>query len=92
MLPEELSMRKLMVIIAAIAVLTTPAYAQGRGKGSKPQENSQQSEDKKKKAAEAEKAYKDALHSIPEQKPSDPWAQMRQPPKMTAPASSSLSR
>jgi hypothetical protein len=73
----EARMRKLMVVLAAIAVLTAPVYAQGRGKGSKRPENSQQSEDKKKKEAAAEKAYKDALHAIPEQKVSDPWAKMR---------------
>jgi hypothetical protein len=39
--------------------------------------NTQQTEDKKEKDAAAEKAYKDALKSIPEQKISDPWARMR---------------
>ena len=72
-------MRKLTVMLAAIAVLTAPAYAHARGKGSKRPENSQQSDEKKKRDAAAEKVYKDALHSVPEQKPSDPWAQMRQP-------------
>jgi hypothetical protein len=85
-------MRKLMAMLAAISVLTAPAFAQGRGKGSKHPENAQQTEDKKKKDAEAEQAYKDALRSIPEQKPSDPWAQMRKPAKVIAPANSSSSR
>ena len=70
-------MQKLIVVMAAIALLTAPAHAQSRGKGSKRSDNSQQTEDKKKKNAAAEKAYKDALHSIPEQKISDPWAKMR---------------
>jgi phage head maturation protease len=70
-------MRKLIGVLAAFTVLTAPAYAQARGKGSKRPENTQQSEDKKKKDAAAEKAYKDALHRIPEQKVSDPWAKMR---------------
>jgi hypothetical protein len=71
-------MRKLIIALAAIAVLTVPAHAQSRGKGgSKQSENSQQTDDKKQKKAAAEKAYKDALKSIPEQKTSDPWANMR---------------
>jgi hypothetical protein len=70
-------MRKLIVALVGIAVLTAPAHAQSRGKGSKPSENSQQTDDKKQKKAAADKAYKDALHSIPEQKNSDPWAKMR---------------
>ena len=70
-------MRKLIVALATIAVLTAPGPAQSRGKGTKPSDNSQQTEDKKKKDAAAEKAYKDALRSIPEQKNSDPWAKMR---------------
>jgi phage head maturation protease len=73
----EARMRKLVVALAAIAVLTAPAHAQSRGKGSKRSENSQQTDDKKQKKAAAEKAYKDALHSVPEQKNSDPWAKMR---------------
>lgn len=73
----EARMFKLMVVLAAIAVLAAPAQAQARGKGSKRPENAQQTDEKKKKDAAAEKAYKDALHSIPEQKTSDPWAKVR---------------
>jgi hypothetical protein len=70
-------MRKLFVALAAAVMLMAPAQAQSRGKGSKPAENSQQTTEQKQKKAAAEKAYKDALHSIPEQKSSDPWAKMR---------------
>ncbi len=70
-------MRRLIVALATLAALSLPAHAQSRGKGSKRPEAAQQSEDKKKKNAAAEKAYKDALHSIPEQKVSDPWAKLR---------------
>jgi phage head maturation protease len=70
-------MRKFIVTLAAITLLTAPAYAQSRGKGSKRSDSSQQTEDQKKKNAAAEKAYKDALHRIPEQKISDPWGNMR---------------
>ena len=70
-------MRRLIVSLAAVTLLISPAFAQSRGKGSKAPDSSQQTEDKKKAKAAAEKAYKDALHSIPEQKPTDPWAKMR---------------
>ena len=70
-------MRKLIMMFAAIAVLGVPAHAQSRGKGSKHSDNSQQTDDQKQKKAAAEKAYKDALRTIPEQKNSDPWAKMR---------------
>ena len=69
-------MRKFVVMLAAIAVLGAPAYAQSRGK-TKQSDNSQQTDDQKQKKAAAEKAYKDALRTIPEQKNSDPWAKMR---------------
>ena len=73
-------MRKLVVVLAAIAVLGTPAHAQSRVTGSRHTDNSPQTDDRKQKKAAAEKAYKaykDALRTIPEQKNSDPWAKMR---------------
>jgi hypothetical protein len=71
-------MRGVIAGLAAIVLLISPAFAQSRGKGgSKRPDNSQQTEEKKKKDAAAEKAYKDALRSIPDQKPSDPWAKLR---------------
>jgi hypothetical protein len=71
-------MHKVIAGLAAMVLLISPAYAQSRGKGgSKNADNSQQTEDKKKKEAASEKAYKDALHSIPDQKAPDPWAKMR---------------
>jgi len=70
-------MRKFIVALTATALLAAPAYAQSRGKGSKRPEPSQQTEDKKKKDAAAEKAYKDALRAIPDNKISDPWTNMR---------------
>ena len=71
-------MHRVIAGLAAIVLLISPAYAQSRGKGgSKRPDSSQQTEDKKKKEAAADKAYKDALRSIPDQKVSDPWAKMR---------------
>ena len=71
----ESPMRIFVIALAAIALLTAPVHA--RGKGSKNSEATQQTEAQKKKNVEAEKAYKDALRSIPEQKVSDPWAKVR---------------
>jgi hypothetical protein len=70
-------MRKLVIAMAAVALVTAPAYAQSRGKGGKHSGAEQQSPDQKKKAAEAEAAYKNALKQIPDQKPGDPWSNMR---------------
>ena len=70
-------MHRVIAGLAAIVLLISPAYAQSRGKGSKRPDSSQQTEDKKKKEAAADKAYKDALRSIPDQKVSDPWSKMR---------------
>jgi hypothetical protein len=70
-------MHKFLVALTAAALLTAPAYAQSRGKGSRRSESNQQTEDKKKRDAAAEKAYKDALRRIPDQKVSDPWTHMR---------------
>jgi hypothetical protein len=70
-------MRIVVIALATIAILTAPAYAQGRGKASKASNGGQQTEEQKKKATQAEKAYKDALGKIPEQKTSDPWANVR---------------
>jgi hypothetical protein len=55
----------------------SPAFAEGRGKGGKRGDSDQHSEEIKKKNAQIEQAYKDALKKIPDQKPSDPWANIR---------------
>ena len=70
-------MRSVIASLAVIVLLISPAYAQGRGKGSKRPDSGQQTQDKTQKNAAAEQAYKDALRSIPNQKVSDPWANMR---------------
>ena len=70
-------MHKFIVALITAALLVAPAHAQSRGKGSKRSETNQQTEDKKKRDAEAEKAYKNALKSIPDKKISDPWTNMR---------------
>jgi hypothetical protein len=79
-------MRRLIVTLSAIGLLISSANAQSLGAtqrlgtystDSKAPDSSHSTEDKKKEKAAAAKAYKDALHSVPEQKLSDPWAKMR---------------
>jgi hypothetical protein len=69
-------MRTLVIALASIALLTAPAYAQMRGKGSRHAGSEQQSAEKKKATAESEKAYSAALGSLPDKK-YDPWREMR---------------
>jgi hypothetical protein len=68
------------IILAAImlALVALPAQAQHMRGNRKPTEAQQQQNlEKKKKSREAERAYKDALDKIPNQKPADPWGNMR---------------
>ncbi len=72
-------MRTVVIALAATAVLIAPAHAQmrgGKGGGKHSAAQQQQSAEQKQKAAAAEKAYKDALDRIPDQK-YDPWAHQR---------------
>jgi hypothetical protein len=73
-------MKFFLIALTTIAVLTTQASAQGRGRGGKGAKPGQQSEqrtaEQKKREADAEKAYKAALDKIPNKK-SDPWENMR---------------
>jgi hypothetical protein len=68
--------RLMRVVLAAmmIALLAIPAHARGkRDSGAKPPSSA----DQQKKSREEEKAYKDALGRIPNQKPVDPWSKVR---------------
>ena len=67
---------RIVLVALMIALLAMPASARGRGGKTDPAA-AQQSAEQKKKAAEQEKAYKNALDQIPVQKPADPWAKMR---------------
>jgi hypothetical protein len=64
------------VVLAALTVvlLAIPAHARGK---QRPGAEPQQAADRQKKSREEEKAYKDALGRIPNQKPADPWNKMR---------------
>ena len=75
-------MRRVMVTIAAITLLTAPAFAQGRpGAKSAPPEPAKVNQDQKAPVVE-EKDYKAALDKIPNatEKP-DPWGNVRAAPK-----------
>ena len=64
-----------IVLIALMAVLLViPVHARGkRNSGAQPQ----QTADQQKKSREEEKAYKETLKRIPDQKPGDPWGKVR---------------
>jgi hypothetical protein len=70
-------MKRMVLAIMAVAILTTPAFSEGRGKGTKKAGSDLQPQEQRKKDVELEKAYKAALKKIPDQKPSDPWTNMR---------------
>jgi ribosomal protein L9 len=65
---------RIFLAAAIVLSLAIPAQARGMKRGS---EQTQQSGDKQKKSREEEKAYKDALRRIPNQKPADPWGKIR---------------
>jgi len=56
------------------STLIVPATARG---GRQQPGGQQQNADQRKKSAEEEKAYKDALRRIPNQKAADPWSKVR---------------
>jgi len=71
-------MRKMLLALTAIAVLTAPAYSQfkgGRG-GKRSQSDQATTDQKKKKTDAAERDYKAAVDRLPD-KPYDPWHNMR---------------
>ena len=72
-------MRTVVVALATIAVLVSPAYSQGKGKGGNNPQAEQQAEERRKDAAETEKAYRAAIERIPDKdkKSYDPWGNMR---------------
>jgi hypothetical protein len=65
-------MRAALIALTAIALLTAPAYARGKGK-----QSPGQTEEQKQKSAKAEKDYKAAVDSIPDKPKGDPWGGMR---------------
>ena len=74
-------MRTVVIALAAIAVLASPAYSQSRGGkagGGKNAQAEQLAEERKRDHAENEKAYQSAVGRIPEKKVKhDPWGSLR---------------
>jgi hypothetical protein len=69
---------RIALIIGLVALLAIPASAQRmHGKRDQSEAKQQQTGDQKKKRREAEEAYKAALDKIPDQKPADPWRNVR---------------
>jgi hypothetical protein len=66
-------MRILLAVLLTLS-LAIPAQARGMKRGGA---QTQQGADQQKKSREEEKAYKDALRRIPNQKPADPWGKIR---------------
>ena len=64
------------VVLAALMIVLLAIPADARGK-QRPGAEPPQAADRQKKSREEEKAYKDALRRIPNQKPADPWSKMR---------------
>lgn len=71
-------MRRVTVAIVLLAILTTPVYAQGRGRQETPEEIQ-----KKKEAEAVDQQYKSTLKRTNKDKSApvrtDPWANMRAP-------------
>ena len=67
-----------IVLVALIsAALIMPAFAQRMGHAKQPIVPKEIAEAQKKKKEAQDKAYKNALDQIPDQKPADPWGKMR---------------
>ena len=65
---------RIVLIALMTALLVIPAGARGkRDSGAQPQQTAY----RQKKTREEEKAYKDTLKRIPNQKPADPWGKVR---------------
>jgi hypothetical protein len=76
--------QKVVIALVTMALLIAPTHAQLCGKGSKRSEGNQQFDEQKKKKSASERAYKDALRRIPDQKVSDPWSTVRWPDQVFA--------
>jgi hypothetical protein len=83
---------RMRVIAAAVIVafLAGPAFAQQKPIPKYGEEDKEKSAEEKNAEREADRAYKRSLGNIPEQKPVDPWGNVRidnsQKPEAKAPA------
>jgi len=73
-------MRRLIGVIALLALLAPPAYAQRSPSASEPSEKQKAAEaEKRKRAQEIDQAYKAAIQRVPDQQKADPWGSLRAP-------------
>jgi len=70
---------RIVLVALMTAALTVPAFAQrmGMGHSKQPIVPAEIAAEQKKKKEAQDKAYKNALDQIPDQKPADPWGKMR---------------
>ena len=64
-------------VLIVLVLLSFAVPAQARGGKQRSDTTKQNSGEQQKKSGEEEKAYKDALRRIPNQKPADPWGKIR---------------
>jgi hypothetical protein len=77
---------RILRAVAAIALITVPAYAQEPHINLVPEVQSKTPEEKEAEA-ERDKAYRESLKKIPDSKASsDPWGTVRETPKSAAAA------
>jgi hypothetical protein len=69
-------MRTVVIALATVAILTTPAYTQERVKGAEYSGSKQQQRIEQKKAIASERAYDPPIDRGPDQK-YDPWRKIR---------------
>jgi hypothetical protein len=78
---------RILGAVAATALLTVQAYAQEMPHINLIPELQSKSAEEKEAETERDKAYKESLRKIPDNKASsDPWGTMREAPKSAAPA------
>ena len=66
------------IVLAALMVACRLQFRpHARGKQRRGRASRSSAAEQQKKSREEEKAYKDALGRIPNQKPADPWSKMR---------------
>jgi hypothetical protein len=79
--------RTLLLLAGALVLLTEPASAQmGGGRGPpRPGDNQSESPVDQQRQKQIDNDYKSATKNIPNQKPKDPWADVRSAPTAPAP-------
>jgi hypothetical protein len=77
---------RILPAVAVIAILTGTAYAQLAPKFSLGDDKRKLTPEEQEQKRQLDEAYKQATSKIPDQKPSDPWGDVRQAPTAPGPA------